>query len=113
MRPFCVQKPNFSGDYPEAAVREGADDLTLRAEEVKTLNACVNIDHIEENTWAPPLRCGLARFLLSKLQRNWKARVGGAVLYYREMSKATGAKKPSESQKAKSPLDNEGGLGQV
>ena len=55
MRPFHVQKPNFSGDYPEAAVREGADDLTLRAEEVKTLNACVNIDHIEENTWAPPL----------------------------------------------------------
>ena len=34
---------------------EGADDLTLRAEEVKTLKACINIDHIEDNRWGPPL----------------------------------------------------------
>ena len=36
--------------YPEA-IRKGADDLTLRAEEVKTLKACVNIDHFEESRW--------------------------------------------------------------
>ena len=30
----------------------------------------------------------------------------------RDMSKATGAKKPSESQKSGSPLGNEGSLGQ-
>ena len=30
--------------HPEATIREGADDLTLRAEEVKTLKACINID---------------------------------------------------------------------
>ena len=35
IRPFCVQKPKFCEDYPEAAIREGADELTLRAEEVK------------------------------------------------------------------------------
>ena len=46
MRPFKVQKPNFSEDYPEAAIREGADELTLRVEEVGTL------DHIEDE------RCG-------------------------------------------------------
>ena len=55
MRPFYVQKPNFSEDYPEAAFRVGADDLTLRAEEVKTLIACINVDHIEETRWGPPL----------------------------------------------------------
>ena len=43
-RTFYVQKPNFSEDYPEAAIREGADELTLRAEEVKTLKACINVD---------------------------------------------------------------------
>ena len=46
-RPFHVQKPNFSEVYPEA-ISEGADDLALRAEEVKMLNACFNVDHIEE-----------------------------------------------------------------
>ena len=35
VRPFHVQKPNFREDYPDAAIREGADGLTLRAEEVK------------------------------------------------------------------------------
>ena len=38
---------------PEAAIREGADELTLRAEEVKTLKACINIDHIQEDRWGP------------------------------------------------------------
>ena len=55
MRPFYVQKPKFSEDDPEAAIREGADELTLRAEEVTTLKACINIDHIEDGRWGPPL----------------------------------------------------------
>ena len=54
LRPFYVQKPSFSEDYPEV-IRGGADDLTLRAEEVKTSQSCINIDHIEENRWGPPL----------------------------------------------------------
>ena len=54
-RPFYVQKPNFSEDYPEEAIREGADELTLRAEDVKTLKACINIDHTDENRLGPPL----------------------------------------------------------
>ena len=65
-RPFFVQKPNFSGDYPEAAIREGADELTLRAEEVKTLKACIDIDHIEEKQMGTGGgRSGLARLLPS------------------------------------------------
>ena len=55
IRPFHVQKPNFSGDYPEAATREGAYESTLRAEEAKTLKACINIDHIEDYRWGPLL----------------------------------------------------------
>ena len=63
LRLFYVQKPKFSGDYPEA-VRKGADDLTLRAEEVNKLKACINVDQ-QMGTAAG--RCGVARFLPSHL----------------------------------------------
>ena len=42
-----VQKPKFSEAYPEAAIREGADALTLRADEVETLRAFIDLDHID------------------------------------------------------------------
>ena len=54
-RPLPVQKPKYSEAFPEAAIREGADELTLRAEEVTTLKACINIDHIEFERRRPPL----------------------------------------------------------
>ena len=41
-RPFKVQRPKFSGDNSEV-LREVADDLTLRAEEVNTLQASMLI----------------------------------------------------------------------
>ena len=53
-KPFHVLKPDFSKVYPEA-IREGAGHLTLRAEEVKTLKACINVDHVQENRRGPPL----------------------------------------------------------
>ena len=39
MKPIYVRKPKFSEAYPEAAIREGAVELTLRADEVGTLRA--------------------------------------------------------------------------
>ena len=33
-KPICVRNPNFSEAYPEAAIRDAADELTLRADEV-------------------------------------------------------------------------------
>ena len=41
------QKPRVSEDHSEA-LREGRDDLTLRAEEVDTLKACISVDLIGE-----------------------------------------------------------------
>ena len=49
-----VREPKIGADHSEI-LRKGADDLTLRAEEVKTLKACINIDHVEENRWGRPL----------------------------------------------------------
>ena len=44
IKPIYVGKPKFSKAFPEAAIREGVDELTLR-DEVGTLKACINIDH--------------------------------------------------------------------
>ena len=41
--PLHVRKPKFSEACPEAAIREGADLLTLRADEVATLWALINM----------------------------------------------------------------------
>ena len=47
LRPFTVKKTKLSEDHPEV-LREGADDLTLRVEEVDILQACINVDHMGE-----------------------------------------------------------------
>ena len=41
--------------YPEADIREGVDELTLRADEVGTQRAFINPDHIEVERWGPLL----------------------------------------------------------
>ena len=95
-----VQKPKFSEDYPEAAIREGGDELTLRAEEVRTLT-CINSDHIEDDRWDPRLM----RTCMPSAKQFHKGIEGNQweelYCHYTEMSRAPGAKKPSESQKAK------------
>ena len=40
-RPLKVQNRNFSEGFPEATIRKGADQLTLRADEVRTLRAFI------------------------------------------------------------------------
>ena len=69
-RPFHVQKPSFTEDYADV-IREGANGLTLRAEEVKTVKACIKVDHIEENRRGPPLvAADWYAFCQANLQRN-------------------------------------------
>ena len=92
------RKPKFSAVYPEA-ISEGADDLTLRAEEVKTLKACIHTDHVKENRWGPPLVDAHWHAFCQAIDKGME---GGKWeeqnFHNREMSKAAGAKKPSESQ---------------
>ena len=40
-----VKKPQVSEAFPEAVIREGADDLTLRAEEVGSLRTFIDTKH--------------------------------------------------------------------
>ena len=46
-----VRQPKGSDGCLEVTVRESPDELTLRAEEVDTLKAYVNVDHIEKERW--------------------------------------------------------------
>ena len=101
-RSLKVQQPKFSEVFPEASIREGADELTLRADKVGTHRAFSNTDRIEFERWGPPLDDADWRAFCQAIYRG----VGGKeqeALYchYRDRSKATEAKKPSESEKAK------------
>ena len=100
-----VRKWKFSEAYPEGAIREGADELTLRADEVGTLKAFINIHHIEYDRWEPPLVDAdwhaFCQAICKGIEgEEWE----DLYCHYGETSKATGAKKPSASQKSKSPL---------
>ena len=102
-RPHHVQKPNISEAFPEAAIREGADELTMRADEVETLRAL----HQHKTTLSSKdgdrrwlMRTGMPSAKQSTKELNgeeWEE----LYCHSREMSQATGAKKPSESQKTK------------
>ena len=51
MGTFEVLKPKVPEGCPEVTVRESPDELTLRAQEVGTLKAYVNVDLIEKERW--------------------------------------------------------------
>ena len=97
-RLFRVVRPKISGDSSEV-LREGADDLTLRAEEFDTQKACINVDHIDEKCWAD------WHAMCQTIQKGIEGSEWEELYHhYRDMSQAAGAKKTSESQKAKAPV---------
>ena len=53
-----VKKSQFSDAYPDAVFREGADELTLLAEEVGLLRTFIDTKHLEFERWG---RRGLVR----------------------------------------------------
>ena len=84
------------------SVREGPEELTLRAEEVGTQKSCINDDHVAQERWGPPLADADWHAFC---QATYKGTEGKdwAELYdcYKEMCRAAGIKKPHETQKAK------------
>ena len=55
IRPFQVRRPQFKEECAEEAIREGPEELTLRAEEAESQKSCNNVDHIAEDRCGPPL----------------------------------------------------------
>ena len=54
-RLFHVQRLKFKDGCAEEAIWEGLQELTPRAEEVESQKSCINVDHIVEDRWRPPL----------------------------------------------------------
>ena len=50
-RSIHVKKPRFSEAFPGAVIREGVDELTLRAEVVGMQRAFIDTKHIELERW--------------------------------------------------------------
>ena len=100
-RPLHVQKPNISEAFPEAAIRDGADELTLRADELETLRAFINTDHNKFDRWGPPLVDADWHALCQAIHQGIEGQEWEELYCHnREMSKAAGAKKPRESQES-------------
>ena len=49
-------KPNFTTDVREAVVHEGADELTVRAEEEGTLRIFINTTDVGDSRWRTSAR---------------------------------------------------------
>ena len=96
------QKAAVQRGVPEATIREGADQLTLRADEVGTKRAFINTEHIEFERFGPPQVGADWHTFCQAICKGTEGKEWEELYYhYREMSQATGAEKPNESQKAK------------
>ena len=114
-RTFQVRKPKVPGGCPEVTVRESPGELTLRAEEVETSKALMNVDHIEQERWGPPLVdadwYAFCQALYKGIEgEDWEEMCES----YEEMSRAMGREGSKEavgSPESKRPLENEGSQG--
>ena len=101
VRSFQVRRPKFKEGCSEASIRESPEELTPRAEEVDSPKSCINVDHIAEDRWGPPL---VDADLHAFCQAMYKGMEGSEwedlYEHYKEMSKAAGARRPNESPKA-------------
>ena len=50
-RSFEVRGRKLEDECPEVSIREGPEEVTLRAEEVGSQKACINVGHIAEDRW--------------------------------------------------------------
>ena len=101
-RSFQVRRPKFEEGYPEVSMRQGPEELTLRTEEVGSQKACINVDHIAEDRWGPPLADADWHAFCQAIYKGIEGSDCGKLYeHYKELSRAAGVRKPHESQKAK------------
>ena len=99
---FQVRKPKVPDGCTEVIVRENSDELTLRAEKVGMSKALVNVNHIQQERWGPPLVdadwCAFCQALYKGIEgEDWE----DMYYSYKEMSRAVEVETPQEAQKAK------------
>ena len=104
--PACVQlssrsRASLKEGRTEEAIREGPEELTLRAEEVDSQQACFNVGHIAEDRWRPPLVDADWHAFCQAIYEgiegsNWEE----LYEHYEEVSGEAGVRKPNETQNA-------------
>ena len=104
---FEVRRPKCEEESTEVFIREGAEELTLRAEEVGYQKSCINVDHIAQDRWDCTWWMLIGMPSAGRSAKEFKGNE-----HYEELSRKAGAKKPSENQKSESPLEIEGSQGQ-
>ena len=97
---FKVRKPKSPEGSSDVTVRESPEELTLRAEEVNTSKALINVNHVEPERWSPPLVDADWYAFCQELYKgiegeDWKEMCES----YKEMRNAVGVRKPEDAQK--------------
>ena len=99
-RTFQVRKPKVPEGCSDVIVRESPDEFTLRAEEVGTSKALINVDRIEQARWGPPLVDVDWYAFCQALHKGIEGEDWGDMYEsHKEMSRAVEVKKPQEAQK--------------
>ena len=98
---FQVRKPKVPEGCQEVIVRESLDELTLRAEELGTSKALINVDHIEQERWVLPWLMLTGMLSARRCTRASKEKTEKTCTFRTKMSRAVVVKKPQEAQKAK------------
>ena len=88
-----VLKPKAPDGGSDVIVRENSDELTLRAEELNTLKAVINVDHIEQERW-------VCQALYKRIEGEDREEM---YFLYKEMSRAVVV--TTRSPESKSPLE--------
>ena len=73
-----------------------------RGADAESQKSCINVDHIAEDRWGPPLVDADWHAFCQAIYKgiegsDWRELYG----YFKEMSKAAGSKEPNESQKTR------------
>ena len=72
-----VEKPKHTTVFRGAVIREGADELTLRAHEEGVLRTCIDTSNVGDQRWEPPLiDADWHAFCQAIFPRNRRTRVG-------------------------------------
>ena len=101
VKSFQVVRPKFTEDFPEAVVREGADELTLRAEGEGVRRNFMDTTNVEDHRWGPPLVDADGHAICQAIYQGIEGQEWEAMCYhYKELHQAVRTKKPGDNQKA-------------
>ena len=102
VRELFARIPKVPEGGSDVAIRESPVELSLRAEEVNTSKAYIDVNHIESERWSPPLVNADWYAFYQALYKgiegeDWEEMYDS----YKVMSRAVGVKKPQGAKKAK------------